>query len=668
MKVSEWKSYILSLIIVALIIAGVYYQEIIFNSSQTIAVKGVLDLSNYDFNKNEAIKMNGDWELYWGALLTGMDFKQDYVKKPIKTGYINVPTNWRGEIQGAEIKSRGYATYRLKIVGLPKVEAFGIRKTNIRNSAIVFVNGIKILEDGVPAENGKDYNYGNVPKMAFFQTTSNDIEIIVQVANFDYMEGGIVAPIYFGMQKDIIALNNRSIIFESAVEAVLLIIGIIYLLLYFLIQKYRENAKIIISFGIFCILLAVANSLLSDRILMLLIPNLPFSISFKILQICILGAIADTSIFLNQMGEEIMTKIQRNIVLYFYAICFVLILTLPNNIYSNFLPIIALFGGIFLLSIFMKNLNMFISRRSMIIDRRSYKILLIALLSINIYYLDLTLMDLGFKTNLIIGNISILAYAIALIFLLVKRIEDVHSSNTEISLDLANTEKQALANENAFLRSQINPHFLYNALSTIISYCYTDGPRAANLLKSFSNYLRGNFDFDSYEKYVLLEKEIDLVNAYVDIQNARFGDDLKVEIEIEPRLLKCNIPPLSIQILMENAIRHGVMKREGGGTVNVNVYSKSDRLIVEVSDNGVGMPEDLIERLNDFKNNNESTSRQGVGLLNIQRRLINSYNSRLNIESTIGIGTKVSFELSGESMSFVDEIENEIIKGNNINA
>jgi sensor histidine kinase YesM len=262
-------------------------------------------------------------------------------------------------------------------------------------------------------------------------------------------------------------------------------------------------------------------------------------------------------------------------------------------------------------------------------------------------------MDLGLKTNMIIGNISILIFVGALIFLLIKRISDVYNTNTQISLELANQEKQSLENENAFLRSQISPHFLYNALNTIISYCYTDGNRAALLLKSFSSYLRGSFDFDSHEKYVLLEKELELVNAYVDIQKARFGDDLKVKMDIKPELLKCNVPPLSIQILIENAIRHGVMKRENGGTVNVHVYVNRDKLVVEVADDGIGMPEDLIKRLNDGKNINESITRQGVGLLNIQKRLINSYDSKLNIESAEGIGTKMSFELGGQSLAFL---------------
>jgi sensor histidine kinase YesM len=104
---------------------------------------------------------------------------------------------------------------------------------------------------------------------------------------------------------------------------------------------------------------------------------------------------------------------------------------------------------------------------------------------------------------------------------------------------------------------------------------------------------------------------------------------------------------------MENAIRHGVMKKENGGTVNVHVYVNKDKLIVEVTDDGVGMPRELIERLNQGKNINEASTRQGVGLLNIQKRLINSYGSNLNIESTEGVGTKMSFELGGQSLAFL---------------
>jgi two-component system, LytTR family, sensor kinase len=653
MKKVNWKAYIISTLIVAIIIFGAIMQEKLFYGSQTQATKGVLDLSNFDLDNIGTIKLNGEWEFYWNELLTSDDFSKVDGEKPTMTGYISTPSFWGGQVGDTKITGKGFATYRLIIKGLEPGEMLGIKKTNIRNSYLAQVNGIEINRNGEPAQSREQYSYGNVPRLSFFQSTSNEIELIVQVANYDHLRGGIVAPIYFGLQSDIIVLNNRWVIFEAGVEAILLTIGIIYLLLFFFVKRYREEDAIIISFGVFCILLALANSLISERSLLLLVPNLPFAISFRLLQISILGSLASIAIFLNQMGEEIMPKVQRNIVIGFYSSLVVLVFILPTNIYSNLTPLINMFGGVFLLGIFMKNLTRFIGKISMNIDRNSHATLILALLGVNIYALDVTLMDLGLKTNMIIGNISILIFVGALIFLLIKRISDVYNTNTQISLELANQEKQSLENENAFLRSQISPHFLYNALNTIISYCYTDGNRAALLLKSFSSYLRGSFDFDSHEKYVLLEKELELVNAYVDIQKARFGDDLKVKMDIKPELLKCNVPPLSIQILIENAIRHGVMKKENGGTVDVHVYVNKDKLVVEVSDDGIGMPEDLIERLNEGKNINESITRQGIGLLNIQKRLINSYGSKLNIESEEGVGTKMSFELGGQSLAFI---------------
>lgn len=147
----------------------------------------------------------------------------------------------------------------------------------------------------------------------------------------------------------------------------------------------------------------------------------------------------------------------------------------------------------------------------------------------------------------------------------------------ENAMALVNSNKEAMNNELAFLQAQIKPHFLYNAINTIVSFCYTDSERAAKLLIDFSKYLRLVFDVDHKSAAVPLEREIELIRAYVEIEKARFGGLIDVRQDIDPELLSVEIPSFCIQPLVENAIKHGLLKKDSGGTVTVSVKKRPGR-------------------------------------------------------------------------------------------
>lgn len=210
-------------------------------------------------------------------------------------------------------------------------------------------------------------------------------------------------------------------------------------------------------------------------------------------------------------------------------------------------------------------------------------------------------------------------------------------------LQMKKSVQEALKNEMAFLQSQIKPHFLYNAMSTIMSFCYTDGPRAGELLAYLSEYLQKSFTIDNTKTTVSLENELKLTKAYTEIEKARFGERLTVEYDLDETLMKQRILPLIIQPLVENSIRHGLMKRKSGGTVKVAVKRVIDGIKISVEDNGMGIE----NTENIMKNNLSSKSRKGgVGILNIKGRLMKYYGSELYLDSKIDIGTKVYFTLN----------------------
>ncbi|WP_135547728.1 hybrid sensor histidine kinase/response regulator [Paenibacillus cymbidii] len=203
--------------------------------------------------------------------------------------------------------------------------------------------------------------------------------------------------------------------------------------------------------------------------------------------------------------------------------------------------------------------------------------------------------------------------------------------------------KESARNEMAFLQSQIKPHFLYNALGTIMALCYTDGPRAGELISVFSHYLRVIFHLDNTEETVTLRKEMELVQAYVDIEKARFGERLRFELDADTELYDCRVMPLTIEPLVENAIRHGITKRIQGGTVRLTVRGQTGYVQITVEDDGVGMTPEQAETA--FERHDAD---QGVGLLNIRRRIAHLTDKRPVIESEPGRGTKVTVWLPME--------------------
>ncbi|THF72621.1 sensor histidine kinase [Cohnella fermenti] len=204
-------------------------------------------------------------------------------------------------------------------------------------------------------------------------------------------------------------------------------------------------------------------------------------------------------------------------------------------------------------------------------------------------------------------------------------------------------QEEAKEAEIAFLRSQINPHFLYNTLNSIAILCLKDPRRAEELTLEFSRYLRRSFDFKPIGSLTTLENELELIRAYLTIEKARFGARLNVEYEVDAAP-GTPVPPLVLQPLVENAVRHGLMSNLRGGTVRIAIRKEADasiRFVVE--DNGRGMDRFQLESLLV-----PGDTKKGIGLANITKRIELLYGTSLQIESEEGRGTKISYRIPAE--------------------
>ncbi|WP_431028675.1 hybrid sensor histidine kinase/response regulator [Lysinibacillus sp. LZ02] len=199
-------------------------------------------------------------------------------------------------------------------------------------------------------------------------------------------------------------------------------------------------------------------------------------------------------------------------------------------------------------------------------------------------------------------------------------------------IQMKRSSEERLRMEAAWLQAQIQPHFFFNTLSSIISLHGIDDEKMEELLLAFSDYLQMSFNFQNTDLVVPIDYELKLVRSYISIEQIRFGDRIHVVWDI-PDNLQLSVPPLSIQTLVENAIEHGILKKGQSGTLTIRIVESKDYFIISISDNGVGFD------YTDFQN------KTGVGLINTEQRLRQLFDVELTVESTIGEGTSISFPI-----------------------
>lgn len=202
---------------------------------------------------------------------------------------------------------------------------------------------------------------------------------------------------------------------------------------------------------------------------------------------------------------------------------------------------------------------------------------------------------------------------------------------------LTSSTRERIRMEAAWLQAQIEPHFFLNTLNSIAALHTINSESMLELIEHFGDYLREKFKFQNVGELVPLNDELTLVRSYLFIEQTRFEDRLQVEWEIDRNIELLRIPPYSIQPLVENAIRHGLMKRAEGGTVRITLRKQGDIAEISVFDDGVGMDEEIVSRLL------EANAAGGIALRNVDLRLKRLYGVGLKIASTPGKGTTVSF-------------------------
>lgn len=243
--------------------------------------------------------------------------------------------------------------------------------------------------------------------------------------------------------------------------------------------------------------------------------------------------------------------------------------------------------------------------------------------------------------GLILRHLFIVFFAIALV--MVIRVVPSHINAVNKAKELE-TEQQALRLELqesriSIMLSQMQPHFIFNTLNTIYHLCEINPDVARSTISSFSEYLRNNIDTLGQSEMIAFEKELSFVRTYLDIEKVRFDDELEITLDIGATDFK--LPVLTVQPLVENAVKHGTSKKEGVAELYVSATETEDFYEIVIRDTGVGFDTESYE----------SDGHKHVGISSVRQRLKNLCNGTLEIESERGVGTTATVRIPKEERS-----------------
>lgn len=267
------------------------------------------------------------------------------------------------------------------------------------------------------------------------------------------------------------------------------------------------------------------------------------------------------------------------------------------------LPVLGMLLDLSLLIQYGKNIG-----RQLLVSMISYIVLPLAAGLIQVFYYGISLINIAISISMILMFITAVI---------------------EQNQKLAEREKEAADMRIALMLSQITPHFIYNTLTTIQELCHSDPEMAEETVEEFAGYLRGNLHSLNRREPLPFEQELQHVRYYLDIEKKRFGDRVRVVYQIKETDFQ--IPALTLQPVVENAVKHGLCKKKGGGTVLISTEKTKAGIQITVKDDGVGFDPEAMWK--------EKSGH--IGLRNVKERIADISGGEMKLYSVPGQGTEV---------------------------
>lgn len=630
-----------------------------FNSSTHQNAKmGIVDLRNETLTEDEIVFLNGEWDFYPSTFII-----DDKLGDRTEQQYIQVPGNWKKELGAQNEPAIGYGSYRLKIL-LPlqqKEAIYGFQLKEFSSYASIYVNGELINTENLAHKHPIKKIKKQGPMTAVFPTDANEIDLVIQVSNFDSINsGGLIDSVYFGLQSAIAKEENLS-------DSLQLLVGIIFflhsfyaLIIYFLGKGLYEKELIYVS-----LLLALNGFLIliDDNVLL----HLPIenALYIRVLMVLLIGLLLLTLKFVNAL-YKIKSKISSALYVLFIPLAAISLTT--SALHYTSMQILLMVYAIFIAVQLIVPTVSAISEGNM--DGLFILFYLVCFLSNGAW---------GTATKTLVVNIPFYPFdyiisIIVIVLLLLRRHISVMRLNNEQYDKLVKVDIQKdifLANTSHELRNPL--HGILNIAHTVLesetSKLSERNKENLKLLLQIGNRMVFTLN-DLLDINKLEEGRIQLKQRPLDIHSVTSGVidmihfiDNKSTLKITSDI-PASFPPIFadesrlVQILFN--LIHNAVKFTKEGSITISASHDENMATIFICDTGIGMNEDDIKRIFIRYERSEKISQDGIGLgLSIAKQLIELHEGTIAVQSQIDKGTTFTFTLplvERTYMSFENEM------------
>ena len=601
-----------------------FFGNLSLKADNLTPVNAVFDCTNArPFHKHSRYYLEGEWEFYYRQFI-----ESDPQGEPKLSEMLEVPSSWAGNpLYDSPYESGGYASYRAYIKGFSYKDPVTIYIPNIASAYRIYLDGQLVTESGTLSKSATDTWSTPSSSKQKILLTPEEHEIVIEISSESY-SGLYLAPII----ADHSYTQNYTYSFlgiRYAFIGIVIYAAIILFILGFLSKVRYFSGWLPVLF--LCLAFRMMISTEGYAISQPWFFNLSYE---KMTLLMFASTFIIKLVSLIYLQDELRLKLSKEFTAFLSA-AFLLVVVgvsfLPTSVYNNYyfvvLQLVSTLADLYVINRLCQEL----AKGDPYAGRLCFAYLFIfAGITVDALYTN------GMMPFLCSSFMPVCLSLFALQLTIIHA--DKAAKLFQRAREARELEHEVEKANMAVMISQIQPHFLYNALNTIKSLIRRDPKKAEQAVIDFSYYLRGNMDSLTHTEPIPFETELAHVKYYCDIELLRFSDKLKIEYDIQEK--EFCVPTLSIQPIVENAIKHGVTKKPEGGTVRISTASDDKDYIVTVKDDGVGFDPSAIE---------EDDGRSHVGIQNIRYRFENMMHATVSIESEKGVGTCVIIRIPKNS-------------------
>jgi two-component system sensor histidine kinase ChiS len=673
MKIGCKKYLRLFIVSVAFLIISIVPISFLLGNSNDIdknfkhnSIKGIMDLSKWNFKNRGPVNLNGEWEVYPNKLMEPKDFKNANISS--NRVYKYVPQVWnKYKYKNKYLDGKGYATYRIRVLLDEKSDVDTIYIKGILAANKIWVNGKLISEDGVVSKRG----VLEIPKVfehyVHYKLPANAAEIIIQVSNHAYQIGGVWKNIEIGTSYQIERQFQRNQALNIFFVGGFFVIAIYNICNYMMRKKEKAN----LYFGIFCLIISL-RTFSDSSAFMVVFDNFNYIIKWKQEVLCLYLGTPLLMMYLKEILKKDMSKICVDMSKYIAAIFVVLTIVLPIEIDDYLVTPFEVIAILFAI---------YIVYRSIVVALHKNRELIIFIIGIAFFMITVfndILATKGIIHTPYLTSFGFFAFiicqAVLLSFKSSRAFTEVESMSEKL-ISLNKLKDEFLANTSHELRTPLNGimGLSQSLIDGVAGELSREAKRNLSMIvvsaKRLSDLVNDILDFSKLENQdMLLDRKI------VDVRQAT---EVVITM-LTPMVSKKNIIILNrvpedvivyadenrIQQIMYNVLGNAI-KFTDMGAIMVNYEAKDNLAEISVADTGIGIPKDKLEYIfESFSQVDASTSRMygGTGLgLSITKKLVELHGGTIKVESELEKGSKFTF-----TIPFEDRNIDKLISGNKI--